>query len=289
MATPGPLKSILKKEIKPILESGGHTTFSLVKTIHKIESRPEHRKRINLESKHIPCEDVIAFCESRLLFLQDEANLKYGIYDPNCKGDDGTTPLIVASENGVDNAVIQLLNKGAEINLSDKDGRTPLFIAAQNRRYGVLRLLLKKGANVNQTNRFGGTPLIVASEMGYSRIARLLLDNGANVNQATYAGITPLMFASGNGHLKVVQELIAKEADLNRSVDGWTALGYAKSNQHEDVVNALRKAGAKDDVPGEEDMSSESPSSNGGKRTTTKKRKKPLKRVNRKNKTRRKK
>jgi ankyrin repeat protein len=55
-----------------------------------------------------------------------------------------------------------------------------------------------------------------------------------------------LRTASYYGHLEVVRELIAQGADANTvGQRGETALKYAQEKKHNDVVQLLIKAGAK--------------------------------------------
>jgi len=48
------------------------------------------------------------------------------------------------------------------------------------------------------------------------------------------------MFASEKRHIEIVKELINREADINaKTNDGKTALDYARSNNHQDIVALL--------------------------------------------------
>jgi ankyrin repeat protein len=54
------------------------------------------------------------------------------------------------------------------------------------------------------------------------------------------------MLASYLGPVKAVQELLAKGADVNaKTVDGKTAINYAKMGGHDEIETVLVKAGSR--------------------------------------------
>jgi hypothetical protein len=72
-----------------------------------------------------------------------------------------------------------------------------------------------------------------------------LLEEKANVNVKVDKGWTALGYASSNGHADVVQALLAAKADINvRAVGGSTALIAASQTDHSEVVRILLAAGA---------------------------------------------
>lgn len=74
------------------------------------------------------------------------------------------------------------------------------------------------------------------------RVIRLL-DEGSDVNARDAGGDTALMFASMGGRLLAVKILLAHGADpLACARNGWTALHFAESRHHREVVALLRRA-----------------------------------------------
>jgi len=78
-----------------------------------------------------------------------------------------------------------------------------------------------------------------------TRITKLLAD-GTNVNVRDSNGGTPLAHAAWFGHVETVKLLIEKGADVNaKKLDGATVVALAESNKQPEVVEILKKAGAK--------------------------------------------
>lgn len=75
---------------------------------------------------------------------------------PDSQSNDGTTPLILATQIGWVDGATQLLARGANPNLGNSRGETPLIFAVQRRDLQMARLLLSQGANPNQTDNVSG-------------------------------------------------------------------------------------------------------------------------------------
>ena len=80
---------------------------------------------------------------------------------------------------------------------------TALLDAAETGLVDTVLLLLDRGVDVQHTNKNGHSPLLVASCCGHTNIVRLLLDRGANVHQADNRGQSPLCLASALGHVEI--------------------------------------------------------------------------------------
>ena len=197
----------------------------------------------------------------------------------------GSTPLMVAVEKQQLGAVRFLLNQGADVNLKDDYGFTALHLAAVISMYEAVICLVENGADVNAVNLRDVTPLMMAcdddSNMDVVRylmrrgadvhlkdfdgftallyaitsdsdfaldILRFLIQNGADFNTRNREEATPLMLASWNGYLDKVKFLTEQGADVDaQDENGDTALHYAASTDEPSptqIVNMLLIAGA---------------------------------------------
>lgn len=133
-----------------------------------------------------------------------------------------------------------LLAGGAHIDELDTDGKTPLFCEAECGAYEAVALLLTHDAAVDARSPTSATPLIAAAARGHERIVTQLLDAGADVNATDLQQRTPLCAAAKSGHMPCLRLLV----DLGAVTDteqfgGRSPLLLATSNGHEDVVAYL--------------------------------------------------
>lgn len=91
----------------------------------------------------------------------------------------GFTPLMLASMSGKLPAAKFLVEKGVNLNASDKNGFTALIFAAGNNRLEVARYLIEKGANVNVVNKSEWTALKWAKARGFQDIVAYLRSKNA--------------------------------------------------------------------------------------------------------------
>jgi serine/threonine-protein phosphatase 6 regulatory ankyrin repeat subunit B len=126
--------------------------------------------------------------------------------DVNVQANNGTTALMLASDNGHDQVVELLLKANADVNVQANNGTTALMLASDNGHDQVVELLLGANADVNvQDKNNRGTALMRASLNGHDQVVELLLKANADVNIQDNNGHTALMRASKNGHDQVVQ------------------------------------------------------------------------------------
>jgi ankyrin repeat protein len=167
--------------------------------------------------------------------------------DTSCIDAQGRNALAMAVGRGQnDDVVTFLLNRGFDINSTDAAGLTALAHAIDHGRLPTIVILIQRGANVNLAGYNNITPLMSAVAIRDPHMVQALLAAGAQPNIATTVQHeTALHVAADNGDLAIVQLLIAHHADLNIPYhDGYTALQFAETNGHANVVKALRDAGA---------------------------------------------
>jgi ankyrin repeat protein len=103
-------------------------------------------------------------------------------------------------------------------------------------------LLIAKGADVNICSKSGASPLLKVIARGKTQQAELLISHGADVNTKDN-----LHLAAEMGQKAIVEMLLARGADINAKTDkGNTPLSLAKENKHTEIVELLRRHGAKE-------------------------------------------
>jgi ankyrin repeat protein len=170
------------------------------------------------------------------VFLLMAAAADAGIYDD----------ILAATERGDTPAVIDLLQRGMDVNTVDPAGNTLLMLAARNGNLSLTEFLLKNRANPLRRNRHGDTALMLAVYRGDAVIAEQLIAAGAEIG---HSGWNPLHYAAFNGHVAAMQLLLKHKPDLDlRAPNGQTALMLAAANGHLDIVRLLIDADADIDL-----------------------------------------
>ncbi len=163
--------------------------------------------------------------------------------------DEGLTPLLLATREGHYDAVVLLIESGADPNLTTEffeysalslalnhyhfdiffylldyvqdmnstcgDGLSILAKAASEGEIEVMGELLNRGAQINKTDNYSLIPLIEAVENNKIGSVQLLLDRGADINCQDNDGFTPLIIAAAYGHLDIVSYLLSHGANYN--------------------------------------------------------------------------
>eukprot|EP00397_Hematodinium_sp_SG-2012_P003037 GEMP01003045.1.p1 GENE.GEMP01003045.1~~GEMP01003045.1.p1 ORF type:complete len:881 (+),score=178.89 GEMP01003045.1:71-2713(+) len=169
------------------------------------------------------------------------------------------TPLTLASESGLAEIIVLLLNAQANINQTGSSNfDTPLLLAVQNNHVDIVRLLIANNGDVSAPDAQNQTPLMralsttaalhqeVTSTSWPNSVVSVLLDNGADVNRCAIAvAMTPLMRAVEANNASLVEALIAAHASVNM-VDGVGdfPLLCAVENRHASLIATLTSHGA---------------------------------------------
>jgi ankyrin repeat protein/transglutaminase-like putative cysteine protease len=196
----------------------------------------------------------------------------------NTKGKYGRTPLYLAAREGYREIVELLLENGADVNIGETySNRTAAESAMSGNHNEIIELLVSKGADIS--------PLHLAIHLKDEAKARKLIENGVDVNKRTPYGTSPLQRAVDADFRDIVELLIAKGADVNakdnwdwtalhgaiysskdtaeikamaelliirganvnaRDGDNRTPLWYAQKEGYSEIVELLRKHGAKE-------------------------------------------
>ena len=124
--------------------------------------------------------------------------------------------LFTAARAGDVCEVKKCLDRGVDVNSTDRVGDNALHMAIRYNRLGVVRCLIQRGANTEwRGGWYGWTPLVVATANNYSSVVRELLAGGALVNAQTAYGNTALALAASLRHTESVEVLLHAQADPN--------------------------------------------------------------------------
>ena len=159
-----------------------------------------------------------------------------------------------AARTGNNQRIVELLNKGVDIDAKNNDEWTALMIASRRSNdtssLDTVKLLLDRGADINSKDNDGWTALILASRRSNDgsslETVKLLLDHKADVNIQNNNGITALMFAAGesnhNSSLDTVKLLLDHKANVNIQDNiGMTALMYSsKLSNRESSLDTIK-------------------------------------------------
>jgi ankyrin repeat protein len=195
--------------------------------------------------------------------------------DVNAAQGDGTTPLHWAVYKVDRELVAELLDHGAQADVTNKYGSSPLAEAVKLGNLELVTQLLDAGADVESPNADGQTALMLAANIGSLAVAKLLVERGADVNaKEAWRDQTALMWAVDGDFPELTQFLIDQGADVNvrasandwdsqitaepraqyRPVGGLTVLLYAARSGCTRCVRSLLAAGADIDQPTPEGM-----------------------------------
>jgi ankyrin repeat protein len=173
------------------------------------------------------------------------------------RNDSTSLLLVLRSGNSSLEVIKQLLEHGAQVNLTDAPGNSPLHYAVDRNSEELLRLLLQYKPDLEVRDREGMTPLEDAVSRRKPAMCTLLLEAGAQPN-GVRRGENPLHRAVRNQDFGIAEQLLAHKADVN-AVDssGSTALSIAKNmksagsqaeKRQEEFIQLLLKKGADENL-----------------------------------------
>lgn len=163
--------------------------------------------------------------------------------DPDSIDANGDPVIVAAARAGSASVVDVLLAAKVQVDQRNRWGDTALMVAVLNGHAGIAKALRQRGAAVNMK---GWTPLIYAATGGHDDIVRWLLGEGSDINAPSPNGTTALMMAVRENRYSTALLLIARGADVNRrNENGASALDWAKRADDEQLIERLKRAGAR--------------------------------------------
>ncbi|NWW70322.1 RN5A ribonuclease, partial [Climacteris rufus] len=134
---------------------------------------------------------------------------------PSRKTEVLSSKLNAAVKNRNKEAVLELLEQGADVNSKTEYGWTPLHTAVQNGEEALVRLLLDRGACLHARKDNGGTAFTEAGIAGKVDILKLLLERGSDINDRDINGFTAFMEAAYYGKEEALRFLYSAGAEVN--------------------------------------------------------------------------
>eukprot|EP00049_Salpingoeca_infusionum_P014862 m.284501 g.284501 ORF g.284501 m.284501 type:complete len:1109 (-) comp15763_c0_seq1:408-3734(-) len=193
----------------------------------------------------------------------------------NACGNDGMTPLLLASMMGHANTVQALLEMGANIMITDKFGKSALYLAIECGDVPTCKALIQAAASADSarlveqddsedtdadtasiltleqkslitlTDKYDLSPMHVAASLGHVAVIDMLKTAGASTHPTDDSELTPLHYAVMHGHFKVVKYLL-KDHTLTQDRDekGQSALHLVCRHGYHDMIPLFLSAGA---------------------------------------------
>jgi ankyrin repeat protein len=156
--------------------------------------------------------------------------------------------LIKAVYAGDMNSAKQLMRDGADINALGTSGITPLLWAELGLQPAAMQQMLELGANPDLSGNPGPDgeglppPVILAAGSGQVALLRILLEKKANPNIVA-SGISPMTAAMRKGCLECAELLLQYGADVNLPADDVTPFAAAAVHGRYDLTIWLLKHG----------------------------------------------
>ncbi|MCJ1394302.1 Ankyrin-2 [Xylographa bjoerkii] len=178
-------------------------SLNIVRSLLSEGASPDKKDYIEWTPLHYAASN--GFEDVGLLLLEYKA-------DPIAEDKDGWTPLHLAAQSGKVKIMEELQHFYEDTNVRTRDGRTPLHFAYQE--ISTAQWLLDRGADVDATDKESSTVLMAAAYATKIPIVDLLLNCGARVNIISTLKGTALHMAACSGSVDIVLRLLARGADV---------------------------------------------------------------------------
>jgi ankyrin repeat protein len=165
----------------------------------------------------------------------------------------GFTPLLYAARQGCLECAKQLVEAGAQVDLTDPDGVTPLLSALLNAHFDTAKYLLEAGAMVNKWDFWGRTPLYAAVD--FNTLPHGGRPDRPSLDDTTALAMIDILLEAGanpNAQLKLFPPY--RSLRMDRGADaildiGTTPLLRAARGADVAAIERLVAAGALIDLP----------------------------------------
>jgi len=169
----------------------------------------------------------------------------------------GLAPLHHAVRQGHKDAVITLIERGADINQPTAgDNTSPLLLAAINGQFDLVLLLVELGADPNLSSTAGTTPLFAAIERQWAPRASYSHPTEHQQQNATHLDVMQALLAAGadpnarlNTRLWYMEYTFSPVAQAGVHYAGTTPFWRAANALDTNAMALLREYGADSDTP----------------------------------------
>jgi len=193
--------------------------------------------------------DVNGFFSNFNVTKKTEEDLEQEEKDGFSRGDDGQTPLAVASrvkDNSTVDIIKMLKKNHADVNLVGPGGRCPLGEAARVGNVKMATFLVAQGANIEQQNPGfkNATPVMVAVICNQTKVVEYLIGEGAKVDLPMSDGRTALDKAWEASEMPMIDTLL-QNSHLNKNFSDPKGLTYKMAEKYDqptrDIESILKE------------------------------------------------
>jgi ankyrin repeat protein len=120
------------------------------------------------------------------------------------EADEFAQRMFAMARNGDDVGLVEYIDEGVYVDLTDPAGNTLLILAAHNGHAAAVRALLDRGADPDRVNNEGETALSGAVQRGKLEVVRILIEAGADPALGTPSAVEA---ARSSGHPELQEVL----------------------------------------------------------------------------------
>ena len=115
--------------------------------------------------------------------------------------------------------ILIMINQGHPQGTQNNDKIKLLWKAAEENDIATLKKLIQKGVNIEASDKKQRTALMIATHKQNNEAAKTLIEAGANVNALDDMHDSPFLYAGASGYTQIVSYCLQYGADFRVSTD----------------------------------------------------------------------